>query len=190
MNPARLHQLQHPRLVEPVRVGVRPAGQPQVAGERLGEDQRLPLSHQQAEHPAGPERPGHGRQRGGGVVDHLEDPVADHDVGLPLADQRGQLGGIALQPGDPSGQAGFGRPALQCGEGVGARVDHPDLMAARSQRNGHAARAAAEIDHVQRPPLAGDQVVELAGEQGEQMILRHRPPARQRCDRCSATVRA
>jgi len=81
------------------------------------------------------------------VVHHLEQAVAQHEIGLA---ERGDLG-------EPLDLAGHGRdqlldpgvasPAAQGGERVGAGVDDRDRASRRGQRHGPRPAAAADVQH-------------------------------------------
>ena len=99
----------------------------EVAGHGPGDHGGVPLGDQQAERAAGAEHPRHRGQRGGGVVDDLEDAVAQHHVGAVGADHVEQAGQVALLAGDRD--AVLAGPAVEGGQGVGAGVDHGDPVA-------------------------------------------------------------
>ena len=114
------------------------------------------------------------------VVDHLEQAVAQHEIGLA---ERGDLG-------EPLDLAGHGRdqlvdprvasPAAQGGERVGAGVDDRHRAPRRGQRHGPGAAAAADVQHAGR---AAGRAVADRGELGGHRAV-HRaaeppaPPAR------------
>ena len=104
-------------------------GLAEVSGHGAGEDGRVALADQQAERPLRSQHVVDRGQRGAGVVDHLEHPVAEHDVDPGRRDQPGQRGEVALDAADPVGDAGLRRASGQRGEGVGAGVDHHHLVA-------------------------------------------------------------
>ena len=104
--------------------------------------------------------------------------MADDRIGLPGREQPAQVGRVPLHATDPLGHAGVDRPPFEGGERVRTGVDHGDLVTASGQRDRHAAGAAAQVHHVERPPLPRHQLVELVGQQAQQMGLRHgAPPA-------------
>ncbi len=122
------------------------AGGLEVAGHRPGDDGRVALGDHQAEVPAGAQHPGDGRQRGGGLVDDLEHAVAQDQVDAAGLDQAGEVPEVALLAGDPVGDAALAGPAVEGRQGVGARVDDPDVVAELGQRDGEPAGAAADVD--------------------------------------------
>jgi hypothetical protein len=71
-----------------------------VAGHRPGDDGGVALRDQQAEGPTGAQHPTDRGERGGGVVDDLEDAVAEHHVGAVGAGELEQAAQVALSPGD------------------------------------------------------------------------------------------
>ena len=99
---------------------------------------------EQAEGAAGAEHPADRGQRGGGILDHLEHPVAEHHVGS--LDQAGEPVDIALDAGDLDPD--LAGPAVQRGQGVGAGVDHGDPVAELGDPDREAAGAAADVEHV------------------------------------------
>ena len=131
------------------------AGGLEVAGHGAGHHGRVALGDEQAEVPAGAQHAGDGREGGGGVVDHLEHAVAQHQVGL--VDQARQVGQVALLAGDPVGDPALAGAAVERGEGVGAGVDDLDGVAELGQRHREPARATADVDD------AGLLLVERAG---------------------------
>ena len=108
-----LDQPDHAVVVEPARIGVATAGQGQVAGQRLGQHQGVPLGDQQAEHTAATKCGSHPGQGLPGDIDHFKDPVTDHHVSLPRRNQVDQTGRVSLQRVDAVGHAGIGGPALE-----------------------------------------------------------------------------
>jgi hypothetical protein len=135
-----------------VRVVEHPPGLGEPAGQRPGEHAPEPLRDQQAGQAAGPQD-GQGPAGGRGRLVHvLQHPVAQDQVGDAGAQQFGGGGGVALLGPDPVGDARLVRPALQRGQGVRARVHDLDPVPALGQRDRQAARAAAEVDHVEGGP--------------------------------------
>ena len=115
-----------------------------MAGHRPGHDGCVALGDEQAEVTTGAQHAGDRREGGGGVVDHLQDAVAQHEVGL--VDQARQVGEVALLAGDPVGDAALAGTTVEGGEGVGAGVDDLDAVAQLGQRYGETAGAAADVD--------------------------------------------
>ncbi len=79
------------------------------------------------------------------VGDHLEHPVAEHQVGVVLH-QPGQPGQVTLDAGDQVGDAALGSPAPQGGEGVGTGIDDGDPVSQAGQPDGEPAGAAADVE--------------------------------------------
>jgi hypothetical protein len=85
----------------------------------------------------------------GGVVDVLQDAVAEHGVVAAALDDVEQAVGVALDGAHAVGDAGLGSPALQGEEGVGAGVDDGDAVAEAGHGHGEVAGAAAGVEDVQ-----------------------------------------
>jgi len=109
------------------------------------------LGDQQAEHSPGPHHAGQGRQRGGRVVDDLEDAVAQDDVGAVGPDDVEQAGQVALPAGDRD--VVLASPAVECGQGVGAGIDHGDPVTERTDPDREATGASTDVEDVARPVL-------------------------------------
>ena len=73
-------------------------------------------------------------------------PWQSTDVGAALH-QRGQVGQVALEAGDLD--AHLAGPAAEGGQGVGAGVDHGDLVTELGEPDREAAGAAADVDDPQ-----------------------------------------
>nr|BFE88888.1 hypothetical protein GCM10020093_114890 [Planobispora longispora] len=116
----------------------------QRGGERVG--------RQHADRSALAQQAAHGRQRADGVVDVLQDTVAEHQIGGARREKLSQVGGVALQRPHP--HPGLGGTALQRGQRVGAGVDDRDGVPELGQRHGEPAGAASGVDDVE-PPAAG-----------------------------------
>jgi len=169
------------RLVEPAgqRVVVAgPAGRvvqdaprfAEPAGQCPGQHGAEALRDEQAEQPSRAQRGKGVVDRGGRVVDVLQDAVAEHQVGAGGADRRHDLAGVSLLGVDPVGDACLGRTALQRGERVRAGVEHHDPVPQPGDRDGETAGATADVHDVELPtarggPL-GDQRVEGVPDDG------------------------
>ena len=123
----------------------------EVAGHRPGDHRGVALGDEQAEHPAGAQHPADRGERGGRVVDDLEDAVAEHDVGLAGLGDVEQVAEVALLAGDPVGHPGLAGAPVEGGQGVGAGVDDGDPVAEPGERDGEAAGAAADVEDVPGP---------------------------------------
>ena len=94
-----------------VRVGGQPDRVGQPAAECPREHRRRPAGGQHAGAAAGAQGAGHCGQRLGRRVDHLEQPVAEHQVVRAQGDRRGQPLHLALQRGRPARPHRPPRPA-------------------------------------------------------------------------------
>ncbi len=107
---------------------------------------------QQAERARGAQRLDRVAHALGGLVDVLQDAVAEHRVETAAVDDVEQAEDVALDATDPVGHPGLGRAALQCEERVGARVDDGDAVAEPGGGHGEVARAAPGVQYVQGVP--------------------------------------
>ena len=129
-----------------------------MAGHRAGDDRGVPLVDQQAEGAAGAEHSRERGQRGGRVVDDLQDAVAEHHVGPLLltrlftgvgqqvGQQVGQVLEAALATGDPVGDTALVGSTGQDREGVRAGVDDHHPVAELGDPDREPAGAAADVD--------------------------------------------
>ena len=85
-----------------------------------------------------------GGEGGGRVLDHLQDPVAEHQVGR--VDQAREVGEVALLAGDPVGDPALAGAAVEGSQGVRAGVDDLDGVAELGQRHGEPTGATADVD--------------------------------------------
>ncbi|MPN10726.1 hypothetical protein SDC9_158023 [bioreactor metagenome] len=72
--------------------------------------------------------------------------MAGDQIRGPYPDQIDQVGRIPLDPPEPAGQPGLGRPALQGGQGIGARVDDGHVVARAGEGHAHASGTTTEVD--------------------------------------------
>ncbi|GHI24318.1 hypothetical protein Shyd_56890 [Streptomyces hydrogenans] len=132
-----------------------------MAGEGAGEDRAAESGAEEAERAAGAER-GHGVAHAfGGVVDVLQDAVAEHHVVGAALGHVEEAADVALDAGHQVGDPGLGGAALQREERVGAGVDDGDPVAEAGHRHREVAGAAAGVEDVQVGlPRAPDPAVE------------------------------
>ena len=146
----------------------------ELPGKNPGQHDGEPLGGDEAEVPVGSEHRGERGERGLGVVDDLESAVAAHEVDEVATQDVGKGVGVALHRGDALGDPGLGAAPGQGGQGIRARVDHGDVVAALSQRHGETAGAPAEVEDAQGP-------AELALASGGEVV--HRGPDRRGAQR-------
>ena len=126
-----------------------------MAGDGAGEDGARPVGGRDAHLAARAQRAGDLAEGDGGVVDDLEDVVAQRQVVTAVAAAAAgqdlvQQVAVALEAADPRPDAGGVGPAAQGGQGVGAGVDDGDVVAEPGERDGEHAAAAADVEHAQR----------------------------------------
>ena len=137
----------------------------EVPGHRPRDDRGVPLGDQEREVATGAKHPGDRVQCCRRVVDHLEDAVAEHQVGTAGCDQVGQGGEVALLTDDLD--ADLAGAASQCGQGIGAGVDHGDPVAELGDPDRGDPGATADVDDVEgRTVEHGGQVVPHHGGAG------------------------
>ena len=124
----------------------------EVPGERPGQDGAAESGGEQAERTGRAERVDRVAYALGGVVDVLQDAVAQHRVVTAALDHVEQAEDVALDAADPVGDPGLGGAALQCEERVGAGVDDGDPVAEAGDRHREVAGAAAGVQDVQGVP--------------------------------------
>ena len=167
------HEADQLIMIESIGVGECSTSLTDVASKRLGEHGGMALRDEQAQYPARSQHPGHGLQRVGCRVDHLQHPMTDHDIDSVIAHQADQIAGISLHATHPAAQTGFGRATVERRQSVGTRVDDGDRMTLAGQRGRKAARPTAEIDDVQRPKDTWEELANLRVEELQQEALRH-----------------
>ena len=106
----------------------------------------MPLVDQQGEGATGAQDRGDRRQGVGRVVDQAEHAVAQHQVDPALGGELAQVAEVALETGDPVGDALLVGPAGERGEGVGAGVDDGDPVAEAGEADREPAGAAADVE--------------------------------------------
>src|SRR5215207_7281003 len=168
-----MHEVDQLIMIESIGIGERSASLTDVAGKRLGEHGGVALRNEQAQYSARSQHPSHGRQRVGCRVDHLQYPMTNHDVHSVIAHQADQISGISLHATHPAAQTGVGRAAVERRQSVWARVDDGDSMTPAGQCGCEATCPTAEIDDVQRPKDAREELADLRVEELEQEALRH-----------------
>ena len=114
-----------------------------------GEDRRRPVGDQQAEPPAGAQDSGDCREGLERVVHHLEDAVAQDQVGAVRVDQAGQVGEVPLPAHHPVVEPALGDSPLQGGQRIRAGVDDGDPMALEGQRHGETTRAPPGVEDIE-----------------------------------------
>ncbi len=119
-----------------------------MTGHGAGDHGGIALGDEETEHSPGPDHAAQRRQRGDGVVDDLEDAVAQHQVGAVGADHVEQAGQVALATGDRD--VVLAGTAVEGGQGVGAGVDHGDPVAEPADPDGQTAGPAADVEDVER----------------------------------------
>jgi len=168
-----MHEVDQLIMIESIGVGERSASLTDVAGKRLGEHGGMALRNEQAQYPARSQHPSHGRQRVGCRVDDLQYPMTNHDVHSVIAHQPDQIPGISLYATHPAAQAGVGRAAVKRRQCVWTRVDDGNRMTVAGQCGCEATCPTAEIDDVQRPKDAREELANLGVKELEQKALRH-----------------
>ncbi len=131
------------------RIGERRASLPELARDRLGEDDREPARDEEREPTARTQGGGGGSQGRGRVVDDLERAVAADEVDLAVAEHRGEGVAVTLDPDDEVLDAGLTGAAAQCGERVRAGVDDRDVVSGLAERDGDTAGATTEVEHLE-----------------------------------------
>ena len=120
-----------------------------MTGHRPGDDRSVALADQEAERAARAKHLGDRGEGRCGVVDVLEDTVAEHHVDAARSDHLEQAGGVTLVAGDPIGDPAFLGAAAECGQSIGAGVDHDHLVSELGDPDGEPAGAAADVEDVE-----------------------------------------
>jgi hypothetical protein len=123
----------------------------EVTGHGPRDHRGVPLADEEAEGAAGTQDLADGGQGCRGVVDDLEDAVAQHHVCAGGAGDLEQVGHVPLLAGD--GHPLLPRAAVEGGQGVGAGVDDRDPVAELGDPDREPAGAAADVEHVERVPV-------------------------------------
>jgi hypothetical protein len=144
-------------------------------GNGPGQDRSESVGDEQAEESSGPDHVDGVLHRQARIVDVLECPVADDEIGGMPPHHPEQGPGVALLRPDPLRDPGLSGAALESGESVGTGVDNGDPMPEDGQGDGEAAGPATHVDDVES---GAGQGVATFDDEGVQGIPDHGGPDR------------